>query len=71
MSDLKIGDEILGLDRNTNLPVYSPVIAWLHRDTEVFFDYTIINTDSSSTFLASDLHNIATESNGKILFKFA
>lgn len=71
MKQLKIGDEVFGLDVSTGKNAFSKVKAWLHRDQKAIAQYDILRTKDNITFEASDLHNIAyLNSEGKIDFKF-
>lgn len=39
MRELQLGDQVLAYDVAAGRPTYSPVIAWLHRDTEHEFEF--------------------------------
>ena len=39
MRELQLGDQVLSYDLSSGRPTYSPVIAWLHRDTEHKFEF--------------------------------
>ena len=39
MRELQLGDQVLAYDLSSGRPTYSPVIAWLHRDTEHEFEF--------------------------------
>lgn len=39
MRELQLGDQVLAYDMSSGRPTYSPVIAWLHRDTENEFEF--------------------------------
>lgn len=55
MSEVKIGDRIKTLDRRGN-PIYSEVIAFLHRQEVAIADYLSIVTDNGRTLRVSKKH---------------
>ena len=66
-----MGDLILGFDFQQNKTVYTPVQAWIHRDTKLRAKFTLIDTNSGFKYIASNGHNIAFNKNKTIDFKFA
>lgn len=70
MSDLKIGDKILGVDHNSGKRVFSPVRAWLHRS--VYEDAMMSAVSGQEgTLVASPRHNLATGSDSTLAYEFA
>lgn len=59
MADLKIGDEILGIDYDTGKPAFSPVRAWIHRDVNAVTQMSAVSFESG-TLVASPRHSLAT-----------
>lgn len=51
--------------------MYSPVTAWLHRNTDSRVEFTNIITRGANAYRASSGHNIAYNKNGTIGFKYA
>jgi hypothetical protein len=66
MSQLKIGDEIRGVDSSGSV-VMTPVRAWLHRDVNAQTTMTVVNTNAG-VVVASPRHLLAT---GKQAYSFA
>jgi len=58
MAELKIGDEILGLDESTGKQEFSRVRAWLHRDVEASSEMVAM-TGLEGTLTASPHHLMA------------
>lgn len=44
INHLQVGDRILAYSSRHSKPIYSPVTAWLHRDTDAFTHFTSIVT---------------------------
>jgi hypothetical protein len=59
MSDLRIGDVIEGYDHGRGEIVYTPVLAWLHRDTHAAASMSAV-TVAEGTLVASPKHSLAT-----------
>jgi hypothetical protein len=58
MSELNLGEDILGLDDETGVPVFSPVRAWLHRDSGIEVNMASVRS-GSGTLVVSSRHSIA------------
>lgn len=72
MSELQVGDQILGLDPNTGKRGYSKLEAWLHHDPLAEADFQLISTNANMSFESSEMHNLAFFGrNSQISFKFA
>jgi hypothetical protein len=69
MSDLKIGDEILGM-ANDGKQVFSPVRAWIHRNVHAETSMTSVES-AKGTLIASPRHSIATGSTDQFKYEFA
>lgn len=72
MADLKIGDEILGMEHSTGKQVFSPVRAWIHRNVNAETTMTSVKGDRG-TLVASPRHSVATgiAAAGKFKYEFA
>ncbi len=71
IKDVTVGDWILAVDFQRRQTVYSPVIAWLHRDTHSITKLVNLQTNTGQIYKASAGHNIAFNDNGTIGFKQA
>lgn len=71
MSKVQIGDRILAFNFEQGKNVFSPVTAWLHRDTDSQVEFTNIITKNGNAYRSSAGHNIAFNNNGTIGFKYA
>jgi len=59
LRDISVGEKILGYDFQKGKQTYTPVIAWMHRDTDVQAEYNIIKSKTGEEYKASAGHNIA------------
>lgn len=67
MADLKIGDEILGMEHATGKQVFSRVRAWIHRNENAETLMSAVKGDQG-TLVASPRHSVATS---KMSYEFA
>lgn len=70
MADLKIGDEILGINYDTGKPTFSPVRAWIHRDVNAVTPMSAVSFESG-TLVASPRHSLATVGSEGLTYEFA
>ena len=69
MKDLKVGQMVLAQNNECYdcPPIYSEVVGWFHKDSDVEYDYLEIKTGETGTFYTSAYHNIAIQ-DGKYVF---
>mmetsp|Transcript_81405 Transcript_81405/g.141312 ORF Transcript_81405/g.141312 Transcript_81405/m.141312 type:complete len:281 (-) Transcript_81405:50-892(-) len=67
MSELSIGEEILGFDHATGKPVFTAVRAFLHRDVHAKTAMTLVRT-ASGTITASPQHLLAVDGAAAYVF---
>jgi len=68
MSQLKIGEEILGFDHASGKAVFSEVRAWLHREVNIETEMSAVHT-KDGVLIVSPRHNLAI--NGGSEYEFA
>ena len=71
ITGLRVGDEILAYDFELGRNVYTPVTAWIHRDTDSKVEFNTIEARGGNAYKASAGHNIAYNNNGQIGFKYS
>mmetsp|Transcript_43765 Transcript_43765/g.103414 ORF Transcript_43765/g.103414 Transcript_43765/m.103414 type:complete len:255 (-) Transcript_43765:28-792(-) len=59
LSELTVGEEILGYDHEQKAPVFTVVRAWLHRDANSVATVTAVSTADAGTIQASAKHPFA------------
>lgn len=67
MSDLALGDEILGVDHASGEVVFSPVRAWIHREVSTETAMSAVGT-KEGVLVASPRHNLATKGGSRYVF---
>mmetsp|Transcript_18085 Transcript_18085/g.32800 ORF Transcript_18085/g.32800 Transcript_18085/m.32800 type:complete len:433 (+) Transcript_18085:63-1361(+) len=65
ISDLGLGDEVLGYDAAEGKPVYTEVRTWLHRHPTADTPMLELTTEAGNSFIASPGHMIALENEQK------
>lgn len=68
ISEITIGDELLGFNHASQLQEFSPVRAWLHRDLDADVAMVRISTAGSGDLVASGFHLVATGRDGSYSF---
>jgi hypothetical protein len=67
IAEVRVGDELLGMDHAKGQPVFTKVRAWLHRNVHAKSEMTVIETDLGSV-IASPKHSIAVHKGGEYAF---
>eukprot|EP00812_Abedinium_dasypus_P000730 NODE_1086_length_1244_cov_244.814130.p1 GENE.NODE_1086_length_1244_cov_244.814130~~NODE_1086_length_1244_cov_244.814130.p1 ORF type:complete len:373 (+),score=59.23 NODE_1086_length_1244_cov_244.814130:69-1187(+) len=70
MSELGVGEEILGLNHATGNPEFSAVRAWLHRDVEAEVPMLAVDTDAG-VVVTSSKHLLAVVGGSETDYEFA
>jgi len=67
LSEISLGDELLGLDHRSGLVVFTMVRAWLHRDLDAELPMVMLRTDAGE-LITSPFHSIASSQDGSYSF---
>lgn len=68
ISEIVVGEELLGFNHASGVQEFSPVRAWLHRDLDADVPMVRIGTVDSGDLIASSFHLVATDRDGSYAF---
>lgn len=70
ISDLVIGDNVLGFNHDTNTTEFSEFTSWIHFETTQSYDFVEI-VSQNGNLTSSPFHNIAYYDNGAVVYDYA